>query len=64
MSKPQSSYMWENVNKNIQRIESQIELIPKTTDLYDPQYCSKDNEDCSLKYSHVIGEFVQMKKTV
>ena len=53
--------MWENVDKTIQRIESRIDLISKTTDLYDTQYCSKDNEDCSLKYSHIIGEFVQMK---
>ena len=61
MSKPQSIYMWENVDKTIQRIESQIDLISKTTYFYDPQYISKDNEDCSLKYSHIIGEFVQMK---
>ena len=53
--------MWENVDKTIKRIESRIELITKTTDSYDPQYCSKDNEDCSLKYSHTIAEFVHMK---
>ena len=47
--------------KTIQRIESRIELISETTELYDPQYFSKDNEDCSLKYSHIIGEFVHMK---
>ena len=46
----------------IQIIESQIDLIYKTTDLYDTQYCSKDNEDFLLKYSHIIGEFVPMKK--
>ena len=63
MIKPQSIYMWVNVEKTIQRIESRIDLIFKTIDLYYPQYCSKDNEDCSLKYSHIIGEFVQMKKT-
>ena len=62
MSKPQSIYMWENVVKTIQRIKSHIHFISKTTDLYDPQYFSKDNEDCSLKSSHIIGEFVQMKK--
>ena len=55
MSKPQSIYMWENVDMIIQIIESRIDLILKTTDLYDSQYCSKDNEDCSLKYSHIIG---------
>ena len=62
MSKHQSIYMWENVDKTIQRIESQIYLIYKITDLYDPQYFSKDNEDCSLKSSHIIREFVHMKK--
>ena len=55
MSKHQSIYMWGNVDKTIQIIESQIHLIYKITDLYDPQYFSKDNEDCSLKSSHIIG---------
>ena len=62
MSKPQSIYMWENVDMIIQIIESRIDLILKTTDLYDSQYCSKNNEDCSLKSSHTIGDFLQMKK--
>ena len=62
MSKPESIYMWANVDKTIQIIESRIDLINKITDLYDTQYFSKDNEDCSLKYSHIIGEFVPMKK--
>ena len=62
MSKPRSIYMWENVEKIIQIIDSEIDLIYKTTDLYDSQYCSKDNDDCLLKYYHIIGEFVQMKK--
>ena len=44
--KPQSIYMWENMDMIIQRIESQIDLISKTTYLYYSQYCSKDNEDC------------------
>ena len=55
MSEPQSIYMWENVDKTIQRIESQTDLISKTTDLYYLQYYSKDNEKISLKYSHIIG---------
>ena len=55
MIKNQSIYMWENVDKTIQIIESRIDLIYKTTDLYDPQYFSKDNEYCSLKPSHIIG---------
>ena len=47
----------------IQIIVSLIDLITKTIDLYDSQYCSKDNEDCWLKSSHIIGEFLQTKKT-
>ena len=62
MSKPESIYLCDNVEKTIQIIESQIDLIYKTTDLYDPQYCSKDNEYCSLKYSHMIEEVFPMKK--
>ena len=38
MIKPQSVYMWDNVYKTIQIIESQIDLISKTTALYEPQY--------------------------
>ena len=60
MIKTESIYMWENVDKTIQIIESRIDLISKKTDLYYPQYCSKDNEDCSHKSSKIIGEFVQM----
>ena len=63
MSKPDSIYIWDNVDKTIQIIESRIDLINKTTDLYDPQYFSKTNKDCSLKSSHTIGEFLPMKKT-
>ena len=54
--------MWENVENTIQRIDSQIDLISKTTNLYYTQYCSKDNEDCSLKSSHIIGEILQIQK--
>ena len=61
MGKTQSIYMWDNVDKTIQIIESRNDLISKKTDLYDPQYFSKDNEDCSLKSSHIIEEFVYMK---
>ena len=50
------------MDRIIQIIESQIDLISKTTDLYNSQYCSKDNEDCSLKSYHIIREFLQMKK--
>ena len=63
MSKPESICMWDNVSKTIQRIESQTDLFFKTTDLYYPQYCYKNNKDSSLKSSHIIGEFVRMKKS-
>ena len=46
MSTTSSIYMWEYVDMIIQRTESQIDLIYKTTNLYDPQFCSKDKEDC------------------
>ena len=54
MSKPESIYMWDDVDKTIQIIESQIELINRRTYLYDSKYCSQDNESCLLKYSHII----------
>ena len=63
MGQPQSIYMWKNVDKIILRNESQNDLISKITDLQYPQYCSKENEKCSLKASHIIGKFVQMKKS-
>ena len=62
MSKSQSICIWENVYMIIQRIESLNDLISKTTDLYDSQYYSKDNEDCSLQTFHIIRAFVQTKK--
>ena len=55
MSKPKSIYIWYNVDKAIQGIESLIDLINRRTDLYDPQYCSQDNDYCSLKYYYIIG---------
>ena len=54
MGKSQSIYMWENVDMIIQRIESQIYSNSKSTYLYDPKYCSKDNEYCSIKSYHII----------
>ena len=54
--------MWENVDIIIQRIESQMDLFTKTTDLYDSKYCSKNNEECSFKLSHIIRAFVHMNK--
>ena len=61
MSKLESIYMWDNVDKTIQIIESRIDVINRRTDLYDPKLCSQDNDGCSLKYSHSIGEFLPMK---
>ena len=40
MSKPKSTYMWDNLYKTIQIIEARIDLISKTTDLFDPQFFS------------------------
>ena len=62
MSKPAANYMWGNVDNTIQIIESRIDLINRTTDLYDPKFCSLDNDGCSQWSSHNIGEFFPMKK--
>ena len=62
MIKPESIYIGENVDNTIQIIESRIDLINRKTDLYDPQFCSQENYGCSLKSSHIIGEFMPMKK--
>ena len=62
MSKPEANYMWGNVDNIIQIIESRIDLINRKNDLYDPTFCSQDNDGCSQQSSHSIGEFVLMKK--
>ena len=62
MIKVKSIFMWDNVEKTIQTFYLQTDLIYKTINFYDPQYCSKNNENGSLKYSHIIGEFVPIKK--
>ena len=54
--------MWGNVDNTIQIIESRIDLINRTTDLYDPTFFSQDNDSCSQKPSHIIEEFMPMKK--
>ena len=46
MSKPEENYMWGNVDNTIQIIESLIDLINIKTDLYDPKFCSQDNDGC------------------
>ena len=58
MSKHAANYMWGNVDDTIEVIESQIDLINRTTDLYDPKLFSPDNDGCSQRSSHNIGEFV------
>ena len=55
MSKPEENYMWGNVDDTIQIIESQIDLINRTTDLYDSKFCSPDNDGCSQQSYHNIG---------
>ena len=47
MSKHEADYMWGNVDDTIQIIKSLIDLINRTTDLYDPKFCSPDNDGCS-----------------
>ena len=59
---PSTNKYRDNVNKTIQRIESRIDLINRKTDLYDPTFPHQDNDGCSLKSSHIIGEFMPMKK--
>ena len=41
MIKPKYIYMWDNVDKTIQTIESRIDLINRRTDLYDPKFFPK-----------------------
>ena len=50
------------MDDNIEIIESRIDLINRKTDSYDPKLFSQDNDGCSHKSSHIIGEFVPMKK--
>ena len=51
MSKPKENYMWGNVDNTIQIIETRIDLINRTTDLYDPKFCSPENDFCSQQSS-------------
>ena len=50
------------MDNTIQIIESQIDLINRKTDLYDPKFVSHENDGCSQQSSHIIGEIVLMKK--
>ena len=54
MSKPQSIYMWENVDRIIQKIESRIDFDSQKTEFYDSQYYSKEDEYCLLESSHFL----------
>ena len=62
MIESESNYMWVNVDNTIQIIESRIDLINRKNYLYDPKFCSQDNDGCSKQSSHIIGEFVIMRK--
>ena len=62
MIKSKSTYVWDNVDNIIQIIESQIDFIYHTTDLYDPQFCSREEIDCSLQSSKCIRELMHTKK--
>ena len=46
MIKSKSIYLWDNVDNIIQIIDSRIDLISHTTDLYELQYFSKEDGDC------------------
>ena len=62
MIKTESIFMWDNMENTIQITESRIDIINRKTNLYDPNFCSQDNDGCSLKYSYIIGEYMPMKK--
>ena len=64
MSKPEENYMWGNVDNTIQGIQSLIYIINITTDLYEPKFCSPDNDGCSQRSSHNIGEFMPMREKI
>ena len=53
--------MWGNVDDTIQGIESRIDLIIRTTDLYHPNFFRQIIMVFQLS-SHNIGEFMAMKK--
>ena len=55
MSNTSTNYKWGKVYDTIQVIESRIDLINRTTDLYEPKFCSPDNYGCSQRSSHNIG---------
>ena len=61
MSKSQSIYIWNNVDRIILRIESLIGFEFKTTNVYYSQYWSKKDEDCSLQSSRFIRESARIK---
>ena len=62
MSKPEANYMWDNVENTIKIIESRIDLINRKTDVYDPKFFSQENDGCSQKSCHIIGEFMPLGK--
>ena len=62
MSNNLANYKWGKVYSTIQGIDSRIDLKNRTTDLYDPKFCSPDNDGCSQQSYHNIGGFVPMKK--
>ena len=62
MSNTSANYKWGKLYSTIQEIESQIDLKNRTTDLYDPKFCSPDNDGCSHRSYHNIGWFVPTRK--
>ena len=57
MSKPEANYMWGTLDNTIQIIESRIDLINRKTDLYDPKFCSQDNDGCSKNHLILLENF-------
>ena len=54
--------MWDNVDRIVQIIESQIDFIYHTTYLYKSRFRSTENEDRSLQSSHFIRKSLQINK--
>ena len=54
--------MWDNFGIIIQIIDSRIDFIYHTTDLYDSQFFSRKDEDCLLQPSHFIRYLLQIDK--
>ena len=64
MIKPEANYMWVNVDNTIQIIESQIDLINRKIDLYDPKFCSQDNDVVHRNHLILLENLCQWKNKI